>query len=313
MPKVAYGDTPGQFLGGSNYELKPLVFKLGEWVVAKRPELKAALGGVQFWENKSKFLHECATSPAVCTVLSIPQTYHSSDAGEPQFTGPCWFKPVVGASGNGTEPCESKEDFVSLLDRFRVAGEDFQIQEHVPGENLSAQLWVDDAGAQVLSTTDQIMGGDHLCEHIGNNYPSTGAQQLLPVAQALGDFVQASGYQGPCGFDFRRHKGTGRVYLLEMNARLTGAHYPGALAGLLGFTQWRHIMVEGVRPGPLQTDPATFMGHLRKNDLLWTNKTQTGVVPWYIGTLPAGKVMLLIPGDCKQQDSTLRVFQHACC
>jgi hypothetical protein len=88
-----------------------------------------------------------------------------------------------------------------------------------------------------------------------------------------------------------------------MNPRLTGAHYPAALASLLGIQEFMHININSIK----QTlrSASTLLAHLRARDLLWTRDRKNGIVPWCVSTLGSGKVMVLVPGNRDEQNHLL--------
>lgn len=307
MPEVVYEDERGALLNGANAHRPALVFKRDGWAVELRPEWSSLRSVDRTLDHKGRFLRLMEKSNV--NVPYPPTTYCDGLAGaqKPVWGGKsCWVKPSVGASGIDGRRVRTEAEFKEAV----AALDDYQVQEHVPGTICSVQLWVDEIGPRILMTTDQIMSGQQGNEHMGNMFPSQYDRRLRTRAQYIGRIVHELGYRGYCGLDFV--VSARETLVLEMNPRLTGAHYPGAMAGHLQFSEWMHISVGGIWPY-WHERPADFMTHMKTTGLLWSLEKQQGAVPWCIGPLSAGKVMLLIPGDRDRQLHVLQAFQKTFC
>jgi D-aspartate ligase len=134
----------------------------------------------------------------------------------------------------------------------RLAGE-LQFQEYVPGG--------DDAIGSFHGFA--APGGEVLDGFVGRKirtYPAhTGDSAYLrlahdPALASLGrDIAARLGLAGIFKMDFKRHAGTGRYYLLEINARFNLWHYLGAKNGVNLTRVAYDFLLSGNRPQPSQT------------------------------------------------------------
>lgn len=306
LPEVRYSDESGAFLNGPHTAThNPFVFRITPEVLKQRPELRPMKKIQDFFEHKNNWIEDC-TGRGCAT----PTTYYCDakrrNTIPTRLTGRWWVKLAISATGDGSWLLSGPELWqkIESLRRSRI---DFQVQEHITGVVCSAQCWSGEFAGVVLSTSEQIMANGKT--HTGNIFPSTFDHQLRKRAWDHADHLWRAGYRGYFGVDFIKADG---VYDLEANMRPGGGHYAAAVAGALNIEECMSVIVTDVRNSRLW-DPATFMGHLRVNELLWTQKDPYGVIPWCISTLPAGKVMLLIPGKRKEQEAILRAFRLECC
>lgn len=304
LPAVYWSDQRGAHLNGPNRGRYPLVFKLMPWAIRERPELAPLKSVADRLDHKGEFIrlarqHRIRTPETVFVDGLRASVEHAVWPGYP-----CWVKPSVGASGLEASFCSTESEFMQatrLLD-------DYQIQQHIEGTVASAQLWVGEDGPVVLMTTDQIMVGEYRNVHAGNIFPAAHDGLIRPIADHLGRIVHSIGFRGYCGFDVLV-AADGAVYALEMNARLTGAHYPGAMAGHLGLQEWMNVSLE-VRE--VFRDGGRFLNALREEGLLWTRRVPRGVIPWFTAALQNGKVAILIPGDRREQQRCLAAVKRIC-
>jgi len=109
----------------------------------------------------------------------------------------------------------------------------------------SVQLFVSDGAVYQYDVTEQILSDDSV--HQGNESPPPYLaadpglrRELVEQAAIAGRWLQEQGYRGTASVDFVvAHRGdqTARVFVCEINARVTGATYPAVLA--------RHFAPEG--------------------------------------------------------------------
>lgn len=309
-PQAFYSDDPTACPRAWWRDKEPVFFKLQPWMVKYHPELEEQARLVAKFENKRNFLKLCqsvgAPMPPTRDVRAFWQKFLP-----PVGFCQAWHKPLVGASGNGMARTTG---FGPTWREILRRPCPFQLQRHVDGVVCSTQLLLGERGVMVLSTTDQVMVGRFDNEHAGNAFPSLYGKELTELARCLGNLVYGLGYRGFCGFDFMVEADQSRgviVYVLEMNARLTGAHYPLALAQKLHLEQFLHRSVEGLRPD--LREPQALLASLGEASQLWTRDRPEGVIPWFLGTVDLGKVMLIIPGDRQAQAAGLDRFQQLCC
>jgi len=108
------------------------------------------------------------------------------------------------------------------------------VEELVVGSTVtspSAQINITPDGVvQVLSTHEQMLGGDNGQAYVGCSFPADPAYaaELAEYARAIGDRLAAAGAVGRVGVDFvavrRRHGWV--VYALEVNLRRGGTTHP---------------------------------------------------------------------------------------
>lgn len=110
----------------------------------------------------------------------------------------------------------------------------------------SVQMFLDDEAVYLYDLTEQILS--HESVHEGNESPPPYlelfpglAEELFRQAGIAGEWLHEQGYRGTASTDFlvasSDEPGQFRVYVCEINARLTGATYPSVLA--------RHFLPRG--------------------------------------------------------------------
>lgn len=178
------------------------------------------------------------------------------------FAGPVLVKPKVKTQWErspvrrellgGTAKARLYPSGRAVLGDARVVGLAGQLalQEYIPGDDSA--LWsfhgfADENGELLGAFTGRKI----------RTYPSrTGESSCLEVAHddtldGLGrDIAMRLPLKGPFKIDFKRHAGSGRFYVLEINARFTLWNYLGAAAGVNLAAIAYDYLVHGRRPGP---------------------------------------------------------------
>jgi biotin carboxylase len=160
----------------------------------------------------------------------VPRTWHSCD-GTADLEFPVVVKPTGESGGKGISIVERKEDLISAIARVRaVFGEDFVIQQYIPGRTYIASMVYDHAGDLVIAismrshVTFFTWGGGGCAGEIVDD-PEL-LRLCVQVAEATG------GWRGPINFEWRRHAETSAFYLLEANCRLNGYSYLTTMNGV---------------------------------------------------------------------------------
>jgi len=174
--------------------------------------------------------------------------------------------------------------------------QELAFQEYVPGDDRS--LWSFHGFADEKS--------ELLASFVGRKirtYPAlTGDSSYLELAQddavvELGrDIVARLGLKGLFKIDFKRNDVTGRLHLLEINARSTLWHYLGAKNGVNLAAVAYDYVTRGVRPAPASA--RTKYRWL----CLWLDwrafrASRLGVMPWIASLFQAPKVYDLFAWD----------------
>lgn len=303
LPRIVYQARPREVLTRFHNHTS-FFFKLIPEITKLRPEHMGKLAIVDWLENKNQWVRACEQAGIR---VPVTQYFDGSDDECPVWRNDSWLKEAVGASGNSVRRCKTRHQFEQALSQVSAP---FQLQEHIPGDICSAQLWVEAAGVQVLTTSDQIMGGADQAEHVGNRFPSQHHDILLPEAEKAGELARQLGYTGYCGDDYVVSTADGQPYELEKNARVTGAHYPYAVGGHLGWRQFMHQNLDDLQPA--LRNPEAFFERLERQGLLYTTSRTSGVLPWHIGPILVGKVMVLCPGTPTEQDELYAELVRLC-
>lgn len=176
--------------------------------------------------------------------------------------GPVLVKPRHKADWHHTTLCQRLfggdgkarifEDGAAVLADPDVADfrSQLQFQEYIPGGD--EELWSYHAFADARSAVVASFVGRKI-----RTYPTlTGESAYIELAhdedlERLGqEITRQCGLRGAFKMDFKRHTGTGRWYLLEVNARYNLWHYLGARNGLNLMQAAYEYLVHGVARAP---------------------------------------------------------------
>jgi hypothetical protein len=167
---------------------------------------------------------------------------------------------------------------------------------------LSGQAEITTEGPRFICATVQEIAND--TDHAGNyltNGPLPGVTAGI-AAQVETDTLELAfglwrlGYRGYVGFDFLYDLRFGQLFVIECNARITGAMYPlsvGLQVQSKGQPSWA-VATEIMQP-TRQYDFNTLMRLLKVRDLLFDGTA--GILPACPGLLRYGKAMLYAVGD----------------
>jgi len=131
-------------------------------------------------------------------------------------------------SGEGTLLISSSDDVTSLQDKFPERP--VRVTQYVDGEMFTVNAVVHSSGIMVSSPSYQITGitpfTDGAFTTIGNDWgyadTTLNAEQkqyIKTLATEIGAKLQRDGWKGLFGLDIMRETSTGKMYLIEINAR----------------------------------------------------------------------------------------------
>jgi len=215
-------------------------------------------------------------------------------------TGQVLVRGSSGASGSATYVVgRGGDDAAGAIQRISARnGNPAYLVEAMVDAALSPNLMLrieSDGGITLLGASDQRWGRPLV--HAGNLFPS--ASRLLgPMegwARTLAAWLRDEGYVGDVGFDFVEYHdpatGEPRALLAEVNPRVNGASYPLALRERLNAGRREPgPAIAAFASGTLET-PARDFAELRDalGDLLFTQATGAGIVPYATGCLRHGR------------------------
>jgi len=194
-------------------------------------------------------------------------------------------KPVDLAGGDGI--CRTSSAlFRKFADRF-MGREVIVEQEIVNRESLSAQ-WFMQAGDPVYVGTSLQMhdGFVHQGELLssGDDVVSADVSRALrALTQPLVQHAVQLGYSGVLAFDAVRDTRSGKLYLLDADARATSATYCYAVAARLGMKAWgmANKIIEPSRWIDTYSRARGILGY----GLMFRRQRGTGVIPYMVGAL----------------------------
>jgi hypothetical protein len=161
-----------------------------------------------------------------------------------------------------------------------------------------------DGSISCVSVSDQILDGQ--VRHLGNRFPSQAhlTDQMVAAATRFCRWLREQGTTGFLGFDFCEYRVPGstrrQFFFAELNPRFNGATYPAHLlarlntkAGHDGVPRWREF-----RALTVQTNLRVFSAlQALCGDLLFDGREVAGIIPYNVGLLQHGKLMLVIVGE----------------
>jgi D-alanine-D-alanine ligase-like ATP-grasp enzyme len=225
---------------------------------------------VAYWaENKQTLrlmvekLKNEVSIPAGKNIHSLEELAVALDFIRPQKKSPTTFviKTAQGASGLLSTVVQKREHISDFLDKAdksfltQTVIEEW-IETDLPSPSINYSL-APSGKARLLFISDQmfeskkpIYGIEGTRIHRGNRFPSQFSTSILnkiventkPLLRAL----HQGGYWGPVGFDALITK-RGKVYITEINPRVTGPHYGYGPMRLLHLSHF-HMLNEKIRP-----------------------------------------------------------------
>jgi hypothetical protein len=227
------------------------------------------------------------------------------------------------------------EDQELTLDEYLDALDDEGgiVEERIDGEDFrspSVQLRISPAGqVDVMSTHDQILGGQHGQTYFGCHFPADleYAAQIAVEGMKVGRRLAHEGAIGRASVDFvavRRESGWD-TYALEINLRCGGTTHPlfaltsltdGAYQPLAGEYRSHDGAVKHYAatdhldsPAYRSLTPDDLLDVVAERGLGWDSETETGVVLHMVSALAvAGRIGLTAVGDDLEQ-ARLRYYE----
>lgn len=201
------------------------------------------------------------------------------------------------------------------------------VEEFVEGSEVrspSVQLRIDPEGAvQVISTHDQVLGGEIGQTYVGCRFPANPEYRGLIQDEALkiATVLQERGVIGRFAIDFlvsRQPDGGWRPYAVEINLRMGGTTFPflalqfltgGAVDPATGLYRSArgeprfYFATDNLRsPAYHGLSPADFMEIVERHDLYFDRASETGAVFHMIGALSQyGRVGVTCIGNSPEQ------------
>jgi hypothetical protein len=131
-------------------------------------------------------------------------------------------------SGEGTRLIQSTDDVLFLQEKFPERP--VRVTQYIDGEMFTVNAVVHSSGIMVSSPSYQITGispfTDSPFTTIGNDwgyaYSTLSVEQVAYIktlATEIGEKMKQQGWKGLFGLDIIRETGTGKMYLIEINAR----------------------------------------------------------------------------------------------
>lgn len=164
--------------------------------------------------------------------LSTPRTWGSRDEIDPgDLRFPVVVKPATESGGKGVAVVNDAlalDDQISKIRRW--FGDDYVIQEYIPGRTYVVTLVYDHDASLVVGVTMR----SHLTTYTWGGAGRSGELFDCPELIALADAMvrAAGGWCGPINFEFRDHPELKRFYVMEGNCRLNGYSYLTTMNGL---------------------------------------------------------------------------------
>lgn len=200
-----------------------------------RPD-ERRLAAVEKYGHKNSFLRECQRQG-----IPIPHTVFVDDptAEQPNFDDviyPALFKPSYSSNGMGIEHVANEAELRAVIAGATGA---YHIQEEILDEDIAADLsiqyYADHGQLSLLAVTEQLTKDK---KHHGNIYPTEAdTDELLSILSPFAESMVAEGMDDVFQFDVIITK-TGRICVIECNARRTAATQPTVLAQNMDIPSW---------------------------------------------------------------------------
>ena len=162
---------------------------------------------------------------------------------------PAVVKPLREGGGKGVVVVRDRAEAEAAVRRAVTQyGPDCLVQEYIPGgigATLMALLLYDPSGRIRCSTVMQSSLTYYTWGAGGNAGRIIDDPELRELAEAA--IAACGGWRGPVCVEFRRHAGTGRPYIIEVNCRLNGYSYLTTMNGL-NYPQAMLALLRGEEP-----------------------------------------------------------------
>lgn len=135
-----------------------------------------------------------------------------------------------GWAGNTTFFIHEEKEFSLLAGKFPHTN--VKVSKFIEGFTILNNCCISDGEIYISSPAVQIDSIAHLCEKpgvtCGRQWPArfistNQIEQIKNISKIIGNFMNTDGFRGFFGIDFLIDKGTGQIYISEVNARLTAS------------------------------------------------------------------------------------------
>lgn len=154
----------------------------------------------------------------------------------------------------------------------------------------------------LIGLTDQLLDD---CYHLGNIFPSKYAylEQVQTIASQVIEMLRKEGARGMMGVDLLIREVQGQIipYVLEINARQTGAVYAGFLAYELRNQKLKPWIGHNNIDLPEGTTLHQYHNYLKANHIAYNKGDKEGILITCNGNLPENKIMILILADTTER------------
>ncbi len=245
---------------------------------------------VDYINSKNNFIelsHQLSVAVPDTLCFSSRAAFHSEQ--QQSIALPCYVKPSVSVDGVGIVRCANQAELSQAIGNL-AWDVPFQIQTEVRAKSfLNLQYQATANGVERLAASEQILDG---CSHSGNRYPVD--DPPWDVVEPMARWMAQKGMKEIFAFDVAvSDSPDGRPYLaIECNPRFNGASYPTLIAQKLGIDSW---------------SSETFLTthrHLKEvdiSDIEFNPSRSSGVILVNWGTIAAGRLVILLAGNRKQQ------------
>lgn len=248
------------------------------------------LEAVEFINSKNNFM-----ALADELGVDVPKTLCFSDAQAIDITSlsdelfPCYIKAAISVSGVGIYRCENKVELYQAIQTFDK-DVPVQVQEEVITDTfLNLQYRIENDELIRLTASEQVLDG---FVHQGNRVPSI--YEPWDVVEPMAVWLKEHGMKGIFAFDVavvQTDRGL-RFPAIECNPRFNGATYPTLIAEKLNVVQWSSITA---------STNCTKLSDIDLSDIEYNPATRKGVIIFNWGTLPVGKLGVMLIGSLKEQ------------
>ncbi|MBK2085033.1 ATP-grasp domain-containing protein [Francisella adeliensis] len=208
-------------------------------------------------------------------------------------------------SGYGIHRFESEKelrDILELMHRVEV----FMVDPWLDNVGSPAfQVCIGDTKEQdiCLGLSDQMLDGQ---THLGNKYKSQFSDEpaVIEVCDQVTEILRSMGARGVMGVDLLIREINGEIvpYVLEVNARQTGAIYAGFLAHELRNGESKPWVGHNNVPVPKGAGINDYYDYLKANDIDYKYGDEEGVIITCIGNLDLNqKIMILVIADTDER------------
>jgi hypothetical protein len=223
------------------------------------------------------------------------------------LTGRVIIRGAFGASGSsvfvvGRDKCDLRNCLQAIAEQRHT---DVYVVEPfldvVVSPNVGMFIDPHDGAISCLSVSDQIM--DDQVRHVGNQFPSQArfAEQMVAASIRACRWLRDHGTTGFLGFDFCEYRVPGnrdrQFFFAELNPRFNAATYPTHLLARLNdrSADWRWRAFRAIT---IETS-ATSFGAWQAicSDLFFDGREAAGLIPYNVGMLRQGKLMVAMIGE----------------